>query len=1337
MKIEKLTESNYHVWKQKIELVLTYRDVDLVVTEENFHEEGSPEYEKWVRADKLAQAIIGLTLSDDMLEHVREAGTAQEMLKNIKNVFHRHTLLNKLRARREFYTVEMKSAERMLTYINRVRHLSSVLQSMGIEIDTQEMAMAILNGLPSKYGNIITALDALGADESRSLVTFDVVKSRLLQEEQRFEMRGSTATNESVLLNKVHDDKPSSVRVVPKCSFCGRRGHKEEKCWDKNPSMRPAKFTSGGQRSKKALLLKDSEEGSSDSDEGVVCLYSKSKEFTKRSPSVKEATSITWILDSGASCHMTSKRVAFATFQDVKHFSVHMGDKSVVHATGKGDVDLIIDRNGKEKPCRLENVLYVPNLKYSLVSISSLIDRGMKVSFSREGSHITMNGHTVAIGVRSGNLFSLKTRGLFSNECANVASIQLWHERLGHSDISGIRQLSNKNIVEGIHIGNSHDAKQVCEACIKGKMTRSDIPKVATSNRQQVLPLESVSSDVWGPSRVVSKGGARFFVTFIDQASRYVTIFPIKAKSDVFSCFKIFHKSAEKITGQSLKALHSDGGGEYTGSEMKKYLQDHGISFSMTCRDTPQQNGIAERMNRSILNMTRAMIHSKSVPLEFWADAVVTAAHIRNRVTSRGIPALKTPYQLWYGKKPKVDYLRVFGTQCWYHLQKDQAGKLESRANSGMFIGYAPNQKAYKIWDSKRGKAIHSRDVIFDETSKVRNTLENADSLESTLEDEISPPKNGPADDLHNTQDSEEQDPVDYGDAEQNPDPADEELHNEEIGGDAETEHFGLRRSTRNKNTPREWWKSGSALTMVIPDHDLTFHQATKGEERASWIPAINSEMDSLYRNKTWSLVPREKGTNILSTKWVFRRKEDMADDGTERTKFKARLVCRGFEQIKGLDYDETFAPVVKFTTLRMLLGIVAIENLELHQMDVKTAFLNGDLKEEIFMEQPEGFLDSKNPEYICMLKKALYGLKQAPRQWFQKIDSYLDDDLGFDSCDYDPCLYVFRRDKSVILIALYVDDLLIASNNLETLLRLKQELCRRFEMKDCGEARMCLGLEIRRDRKKKNLFLSQSLYIDKIMERFGMQDCKSVSTPMDTQLERSDIEGDPMDPKLYQKAIGSLMYLMIGTRPDLAFVIGRLSQHMQKPTNSLWTAVKRVFRYIQGTRKLVITYGGGHGLVGFSDSDWAGCKLDRKSTGGFMFTLAGGAIGWKSKKQSLVTTSTAEAEYVSLASAAQECVWLGRLYQFVTGQKELDPITLHADNQGSIKMAKNDSSGSRTKHIDIRYHLIRELLSQRKFSLAFCPTAEMAADILTKPLSRVLFERFRAHLGVGAIRNN
>ena len=563
-----------------------------------------------------------------------------------------------------------------------------------------------------------------------------------------------------------------------------------------------------------------------------------------------------------------------------------------------------------------------------------------------------------------------------------------------------------------------------------------------------------------------------------------------------------------------------------------------------------------------------------------------------------------------------------------------------------------------------------------------------------------------------------------------------------EQGGDTQNiqSHHGppqpsaqpLRPSNRVRKPPQDWWEATAAL--VLGSTPATFAEAVEGPECDSWMCAMENEMSSLHKKSTWTLVPRHNATNILTPKWVYRKKKVNDDHGHATLKFKARLCARGFQQVQGIDYSETFAPVVTFTSIRILLAMVAAHDLELSQMDVVTAFLNGDLDEEIYMEQPQGFQGVNFPNGVCKLQKALYGLKQGPRQWHAKMHTLLVGKLKFTSTTTDACFYIRHTANNIEAIALYVDDLLIAGSDPTSLATIKTQLCGAFEMKDLGEAKTYLGLEISRDRSRRQLFLGQQKYIGTVLQRFGMENCKPIVTPLEVQFDVSD-ENEPAGGVPYREAVGSLMYLMTGTRPDLAFAIRRLSQYVSSPCKHHWIALKRVLRYVRGTSDYGILYHGNDidklTLDGFYDADWGGSRNDRKSTAGYVFKMYGGAISWCSRKQSVVALSSTEAEYMSMCQATKEDISLAYILAHLPPVKHKLPVTVKVDNQGAICTANNNTSSRRTKHVDIQYHFIRDAVSEGKVKFEYCPTEHMAADVLTKALLRVQFGRFREMIGV------
>lgn len=525
--------------------------------------------------------------------------------------------------------------------------------------------------------------------------------------------------------------------------------------------------------------------------------------------------------------------------------------------------------------------------------------------------------------------------------------------------------------------------------------------------------------------------------------------------------------------------------------------------------------------------------------------------------------------------------------------------------------------------------------------------------------------------------------------------------------------------------------------TMTDSEEPASFSEAMQSNDRQQWEHAAREEMASIQQAGTWTLTPLPAGRQAIGCKWVLKVKRK-ADGTVDR--YKMRLVAKGFSQKEGIDYDETFAPVAKFAAIRALLSMAAYHNLEIHQMDVKTAFLNGDLDQDIYMKQPEGFVVAGKENLVCKLRKSLYGLKQASRAWYEKIHRTLLD-MGFQVLSADTCVYQLRKGNLYVLLALYVDDLLLMSNSLPGLNALKHDLSQRYSMKDLGEAHYVLGIQIDRDRAARTLSISQSQYVEKMLQRLGMMDCKPVGTPLATNVKLTKADCPKPDTALdylfirqYQSAVGAIMYAMLGTRPDIAFAIASLSQFSSNPGRSHWESVKHVLRYLRGTVDYKLTYGlkGNSKLLfdGYCDSDWGSNVDDCRSVTGYVFMLGGGAVSWQSKKQPTVALSSVEAEYMAATQATKEALWWRKFLQGVGIQ--VHPTTvIHSDSQGSIALSKNPEHHARSKHIDIRHHFVREQVVSGTISLQYVPTEDMLADVMTKPLSRDQHNKLVHDIGV------
>jgi hypothetical protein len=497
------------------------------------------------------------------------------------------------------------------------------------------------------------------------------------------------------------------------------------------------------------------------------------------------------------------------------------------------------------------------------------------------------------------------------------------------------------------------------------------------------------------------------------------------------------------------------------------------------------------------------------------------------------------------------------------------------------------------------------------------------------------------------------------------------------------------------------------------------------------WSEAIKREIIALQGNNTFVEEVPPPGANLVSSKWVFTVKYTV-DGNIER--FKARLVARGFSQEYGIDYTETFAPTVRMDTLRLVLSVVAKYDLECHQIDVNNAFTESTLKEQIYLSPPQGIRTS--PGTALRIVRSLYGLKQSARDWHQKCTGVLIG-LGFNQSKADPCLYVHPETGMIILV--YVDDLVLAAKERSTIDSFKTEFAKTFKIKDLGEIQKILGIRVIRDRKARTITLDQSQYLNGVLNDNSITTAKhkASTTPMNgyESLRPANDTDERTNTKAYQKTIGSLMYAMVHTRPDIAFALGKLSQYMSDPAQHHAHALKALLRYVRATVNRAIKFGAGGDVAIYSDADWAGDKSDRKSTTGSVCMHYGGAISWASKKQTSVATSSTESEYMALSVSAKQSQWISQVlhdmgYARCLGDNP-SKVNIMGDNQGSIALTKNAHLHDRSKHIDICYHYTRDLAQRNRILVKYVPTADMIADGLTKPLAKFGFERFVKMLGM------
>jgi len=524
-------------------------------------------------------------------------------------------------------------------------------------------------------------------------------------------------------------------------------------------------------------------------------------------------------------------------------------------------------------------------------------------------------------------------------------------------------------------------------------------------------------------------------------------------------------------------------------------------------------------------------------------------------------------------------------------------------------------------------------------------------------------------------------------------------------------------------------------------ENPASIEEALNGEEGDQWKKAIDEEMATLKNMGTWELADLPEGRKPIGCKWVFVKKRD---EKGKLIKYKARLVAQGFSQKPGVDFsnDGTFAPVMRFETLRTFLAFAASMKWDIKQFDVKGAYLHGLLQELIFMDQPRGFDDGSGR--VCKLIRTIYGLRQAGNVWNREFNAAMKE-IGFIQLKSDPCCYIRRQGEDFEMLLVWVDDIIsIASNSTRNDI-VEQDLGGKFEIKALGRPKMLLGMGISQNPEDFSIKLFQTAYIDSLLKKHGLEDANPVSTPLDPNTKLDLDPNEPNDPETqgeltehasasYAMLIGSLMYLAIGTRPDIAYSVQRLAQFTQNPKPAHWTAVKRIFRYLKGTRTLGITYGGAGELNNeelniYCDADWAS-DSDRKSISGYVLTLAGGAVAWSSKKQTTVALSTAEAEYVAATHCAKQVIWHRSLLNEV-GIPLPTTSTIFSDNQAAVSIAHHPEHHARTKHINIAHHFLRDLVQNGTLDLVYINTEYNLADIFTKSLPKAVHQDLAYEIGI------
>ena len=787
---------NYATWKVQCQMALIRDGLWGIVNEtEQAPEPDAPadRHVKFASRRNRALATIVLAVEPSLLYLLGDPEDPIVVWKKLRDQFQKKTWVNRLALRRKLHTLQLKDGESVQDHIKAMTELFNELTAVGDVISEEDRVVYLLASLPDTFGALVTALEA-----NEEVPRMEIVTERLLHTERKQKEKINNDFSEQ----KALVGKQQVNMKVTRCYKCGKLGHIKKYCRSTfvDKTKRQHKHKANAAENKHI-------ESSSDSESvGLIVQHAMTSHFGKAA----------WVIDSGATCHMCNDKSVFVKYEELETpLRVILGDGYEVDAIGNGIVVLTNQLpGGKYQKCNLHHVLHVPRLSYNLLSVSAVTERGKIVKFGSDTCQVLDNGNLVGIGTKFGELFYLNCNKMRPSSYVTGTQAQqsvedTWHHRYGHLGSRNLEKLAKDKLVNGFNYDPSRDIS-FCQACVDGKLHRSQFP--TTGGKRAKEPLELIHSDVCGKIQTPSLGGGYYFLTFIDDSTRYVWVYILKNKSQVFEKFAQWKALVENLHRCKIKTLRSDNGGEYTSNEFTAYLKQEGIRHELTVPKTPQQNGVAERMNRTLVEIVRSMLSDAKLPKNFWAEALSTAVYLHNRSPTRAV-LKKTPFEALTKEKPVVDYFKVFGCVCYAHIIKDDREKFDAKAKRCIMLGYGTETKAYRLYDLEKKKVIFSRDVVFDETKNVTHKDDDPSKNESgTKFVQL---------DCLNEDEIEEHQPL-----------------------QVEEPNLPLRRSTRQRRLPDFY---GERVTIVEKSSDpVSFKEALDREDKSQWINAMDKEMDSL-----------------------------------------------------------------------------------------------------------------------------------------------------------------------------------------------------------------------------------------------------------------------------------------------------------------------------------------------------------------------------------------------------------------------------------------------------------------------------------------------------------
>lgn len=1299
--------------------------------------QGAPE--RSIADSMMACGLILETLHQSVRKVVQDMEDPEALMKRLKDMFFRATPANLSEMLHELWTLEMPPSRRIDDAICEIDRLASDIEAQGGTIDDAHK-VAILHSIlrkSSMYRPLVMQFNAQGAVKvpGRDGDELVAVIPRMSYEDvcDACRVYETTLTPADYAADSGHgaliaqqrggNKKAGGKDQEKKCRSCKEVGHWWRDC-TKFPPGTCWKCGSKDHKKKECPQL-----------------------TPKHSAMIAVASSVPedFVLDSGATAHIVNRKDYLKNVKPTSQSvaGVHGGDGL---ARAEGNLH-----------CFPGTALYLPGTTHNLLSVLQLGNHGWRADFQGRKATLTApDGSSFhAEAAHNSSLYRLSSHQCFIATTEDNSSMVVWHNRLGHPSDKVLHSVC-KDFVDTSQWPSELPIQ--CVDCVQSKLTKAPVNRSTTHEESdaKLRPGEVLHMDLIGPMEDASVVGGFYYDCQVkDRATRMLFRAPLVRKTGSATAVAVATMIDKELTpfGRVCKVIVPDRGSEFNNKDFLMMCAERGMEVKFIASDTPAHNGLVERAHRTVVTIARCLLNTAKLPGKFWSEAIEYATYLCNAMPTKGLPDSLPPFYHWTGEMPSLKNLLTFGSKVFF---LSPGGRFGKTAGEGVYLGPARDTSggAVRVWNPATERIIISRDIRIVEPAPVAEPaviepavaaavpvapVKDASSQEEEVDSDYASDSDSSDDDtMRGLVHSDEEDEGGYDDVIEAARP-----HREaQIQQGNLRELYQGRRAMQQGSPPLSPPAprrvsariAAQAVAAVEPDHVAMISDTTVGddsEDDAVWIPPKKEELGSLKGQDVFDVTKRIPDRRTVTTKWVLSKKTDANNKFLRR---KARLTARGFSQLPGVDYDAVSAPVISKEAIRVVFAVGTLLGWQLEQFDVKTAYLHAPLDKEVYVEPPSDFLelwgDQLSPEErqiladggVLRLNKALYGLKQSGRCWYEKLCQVMQG-LGMEPTAVEPCLFVSKNSMALV----HVDDgIAVVTAPKGDMERLFSALGAEFEIVRLGFPHHYTGMTIDRQ-DNGDIVLHQRGYIEAMAAKYAPgEHHKIIPMPFGAALPSA---GPPGDIKLFREIIGSLLYTSVCTRPDITTALSILSRHMSAPTAAHVSRARGIVSYLAGTPELGIrfTCQGELQISVYCDASFAPDEDHRRSRTGYVVMVNNAPVAWKSQLQPVIAHSTAEAEYIALCDAVRDAVYIRRILEAMHVSHP-QPIVVYEDNQVAKRMAEEVST-RRSKHIDIKFHYVREQVASGAVIIKDCRSADMVADILTKPLARQQFTALRQRL--------